>query len=131
MSRCSIPKVENCGRRHIVTAHIQLNVTASDWAAYQEEAMPGTARRSPTGLDESQVFRLFKCALKDDDRLVDAVVERLYRRMKEFDLERADDTVELIVDRNSGAGSRFGAFLDDLWPDRRPQFAPSSPGPRL
>ena len=51
--------------------------------------MTETGRRIATGLDESQIFRLFKCAVKDDDTLIDAVVERPYRKMKELDLERA------------------------------------------
>jgi hypothetical protein len=87
--------------------------------------MTGTGGRIATGLDESQIFRLFKCAVKDDDTLVDAIVERLYRKMKELDLERAEDTVELIVDRDVAAGSRFRALLNDLWPDQRAQFAAS------
>jgi hypothetical protein len=88
--------------------------------------MTGTGRRRiATGLDESQIFRLFKCAVKDDDTLVDAIVERLYRKMKELDLERAEDAVELIVDRDVAAGSRFRALLNDLWPDQRAQFAAS------
>ena len=87
--------------------------------------MTGKGRRIATGLDEFQIFRLFKCALKDDDTLVDAIVERLYRKMKELDLERAEDTVELIVDRDVTAGSRFRALLNDLWPDQRAQFAAS------
>jgi hypothetical protein len=85
--------------------------------------MIGAHRRSPTGLDESQIFRLFKCAVKDDDMLVDAVVEKLYRKMKEFDAGRAEYTVELVVDRDAAAGSRFKALLDDLWPERRAQAA--------
>jgi hypothetical protein len=64
-------------------------------------------------------------AVKDDDTLVDAIVERLYRKMKELDLERAEDAVELIVDRDVAAGSRFRALLNDLWPDKRAQFAAS------
>ena len=73
----------------------------------------------------SQVFRLFKCAVKDDDTLVDEIVERLYRNMKEFDQERAEDTVELIVDRDAAAGSRLRALLNELWPDQRADFAAS------
>jgi hypothetical protein len=87
--------------------------------------MTGKGRRIAIGLDESQIFRLFKCALKDHDTLVDAIVERLYRKMKELDLERAEDTVELIVDRDVEAGSRFRELLNDLWPDQRAQFAAS------
>jgi len=87
--------------------------------------MTGTGGRIATCLDESHVFRLFKCAVKDDDTLVDAIVERLYRKMNEFDRERAEDAVELIVDRDATAESSFRALLNDLWPDQRTQFAAS------
>ena len=53
--------------------------------------------------------------MKDDDTLVDAIVEKLYRSMKDFDPGRAEETIELIVDRDTTAGSKFGALLDDLW----------------
>ena len=46
--------------------------------------MSGTGREIPTGLSEFQVVRLFKCAVKDDDTLVDAIVEKLYGTMKDF-----------------------------------------------
>jgi hypothetical protein len=52
-------------------------------------------------------------AVKDDDT-VDAIVEKLYGTIKDFDARRAKQTVELIVDRDTTA-----ALLDDLWP-RRP-----------
>jgi hypothetical protein len=81
--------------------------------------MNGTSRRIPTGLNEFQVLRLFKCAVKDDDTLVDAIVERLYFTMKDRDSTRAENTVGLIVDRDATAGSKFGELLDELWP-RRP-----------
>ena len=38
--------------------------------------MSETGRAVPSGLNEFQVFRLFKCAVKDDDSLLDAMVER-------------------------------------------------------
>jgi hypothetical protein len=56
--------------------------------------MSQTGREIPTGLSEFHVIRLFKCALKDDDTLVDAIVEKLYGTMKDFDAERAKQTVE-------------------------------------
>ena len=61
--------------------------------------------------------------MKDDDTLVDAIIERLYRKMKEFDQERAEYTVELIVDRDAAAGLRFAVLLNDLWPDHRAEIA--------
>jgi hypothetical protein len=39
--------------------------------------------------------------------------------MKKFDLERAERAIELIVDRDTEAGSRFRALLEDMWPDGR------------
>jgi len=61
--------------------------------------------------------------VKDDYMLVDAIIEKLYLKMKEFDQERAEYTVELIVDRDAAAGSRFAVLLNDLWPDHRAQIA--------
>jgi hypothetical protein len=77
--------------------------------------MAGASQEIPKGLNEAQVVRLFKCALKDDDTLMDAIVEKLYRDMKDFDADRARKTIELIVDRDTTAGSRFGALLEELW----------------
>jgi len=81
--------------------------------------MSETGREIATGLNEFQVVRLFKCAVKDDDALVDAIVEKLYGTMKDFDAGRAKQTVELLVDRDTTAASKFRALLDDVWP-RRP-----------
>ncbi len=47
--------------------------------------MSGTPREVPKGLSDSHVVRLFKCAVKDDDSLVDAIVEKLYGTMRDFD----------------------------------------------
>jgi hypothetical protein len=51
----------------------------------------GTGREIPTGLNEFQVVRLFKCAVKDDDTLVDAIIEKLYRTMKDILTSAARD----------------------------------------
>jgi hypothetical protein len=68
----------------------------------------------PTTLNEHQISRLFKCAVKDDETLIDTIVERLYGRMKKFDGRRANQTVGLIVDRDAMAGATLGAFLDEV-----------------
>ena len=39
--------------------------------------------------------------------------------MKDFDAGRAKQAVELIVDRDTTAASKFKALLDELWPSRR------------
>ena len=78
--------------------------------------MSATGREIPKGLSESQVVRLLKCAVKDDDTLVDAIVEIVYGIMKEFDAARAKQTVELIVDRDTRGASKLRALLDELRP---------------
>jgi len=83
----------------------------------------GLVQNIPTGLNELQISRLFKCAVKDDAILVDAIVERVYRKMKEFDARRAEATVGLIVDRDAAAASTLGALLDEALPDHRVQAA--------
>jgi hypothetical protein len=85
--------------------------------------MSATGREISTGLNEFHVVRLFKCAVKDDDTLVDAIVEKLYGTMKDYDAGRAKQTVELIVDRDTTAASNFTALLDDLWPRRSSNLA--------
>ena len=85
--------------------------------------MTAQAGNIPTGLNETQISRLFSCAVKDDETLIDAIVERLYRKMKEFDARRADKAVGLIVDRDTTAGATLSAFLDEAFPDCRVQAA--------
>jgi hypothetical protein len=81
--------------------------------------MPKRGRAVPNGLNEFQVVRLFKCAVKDDDSFVDALVERLYGAMKDLDADRAKHAVELFVDRDAAAASKLGALIEELLP-RRP-----------
>ena len=38
-------------------------------------------------LTKNQVLRLWKCAVKDDDKLVDAVIEKLYEEMIAFEID--------------------------------------------
>ena len=66
---------------------------------------------------------MFKCAVKDDDSLVDAIVEKLYGTMRDFDAGRAKRTVELIVDRDATAASKLRVLLDDLWSLRSSEVA--------
>ena len=85
--------------------------------------MCGMGREIASRLNEFHVVRLFKCAVKDDDALVDAIVEKVYGTMKDFDAGRAKQTVELIVDRDTTAASKLGALLDDLRPLRLSDLA--------
>ena len=58
-------------------------------------------------LTKDEVFRLWKCAVKDDDRLVDAVIGNLYEQMIAFDLARAKIVMRLTIDRHEAAAPTF------------------------
>jgi len=57
---------------------------------------------------------LWKCAVKDDDKLVDAVIEKLYEEMIAFDLARAETVMQLIIDRDEAAVTTFRGLLQDI-----------------
>ena len=58
-----------------------------------------TGREIPAGLNEFHVVRLFRCAVKDDDTLVDAIVEKLYGTMKDFDAGQSCEHCSTIYGR--------------------------------
>jgi hypothetical protein len=65
-------------------------------------------------LTKEQVFRLWKCAIKDDDRLADALIQKIYDAMIVFDPKRAETVIRLIVDRHEAAERAFQDFLPDI-----------------
>ena len=72
------------------------------------------SERSRVPTDKKQVFRLWKCAVKDDDKLVDAVIEKLYEEMIAFDLACAETVMQLIIDRDEAAVPTFRGLLQDI-----------------
>ena len=68
--------------------------------------------RSP--LTQEQVFRLLRCAIKDDDELVDQIIDQVYENIVAFDYKRAESVIELIVRRSVTAKWAFRAFLKDM-----------------
>jgi hypothetical protein len=68
-------------------------------------------------LTKDQVFRLWKCAVKDDDNLVDAVIEQVYKEMIAFDLARAESVMQLIIDRDEAAALTFRDLLQEIATD--------------
>ena len=65
-------------------------------------------------LTKKQVYRLWKCAIKDDDRLADALIQKIYDGMIAFDPKRAETVIRLIVDRHQAAEPAFQDFLRDI-----------------
>jgi len=71
------------------------------------------SRQTPD-LTKEQVYRLWKCAIKDDDRLVDALIQKFYDTMIAFDPKRAEIVIRLIVDRNKAAEPTLHRLLRDI-----------------
>jgi hypothetical protein len=65
-------------------------------------------------LTQEQVFRLWRCAVKDDDKLVDAVIEKVYQDMIGFNPARAELVMQLIIDRDEAGETTFRGLLQDL-----------------
>ena len=60
-------------------------------------------------LTKEQVFRLWKCAVKDNDKLVE-----LYEEMIAFDPARAESVVQLTINRDDTAELIFRGMLRDM-----------------
>ena len=67
-----------------------------------------------SGLTKEQVFRLWRCAIKDDDTLVDEMIEHVYEDIVSFDRNRAESAMELTVRREVTAGRAFRSLLKDM-----------------
>ena len=65
-------------------------------------------------LTKEQVYRLWKCAIKDDDSLADVLIQIIYDTMIAFDPKRAETVIGLIVDRHETAEPAFQDFLRDI-----------------
>jgi hypothetical protein len=65
-------------------------------------------------LTKEQVFRLWKCAIKDDDKLVDEMIQQIYEHIIAFDYQRAECVIELVVRRHASAICAFRALLRDM-----------------
>ena len=74
-----------------------------------------TIKSRPTReLAQEQLYRLWKCAIKDDDRLVDALIQKFYDTMIAFDPKRAEIVIRLTVNRHEAAGPMFHRLLRDI-----------------
>ena len=62
-------------------------------------------------LTKEQVFRLWRCAVMDDDKLVDEVIQHAYEGMIAFDCGRAECVMGLMIRRHMTAGSELRTFL--------------------
>jgi hypothetical protein len=63
------------------------------------------------GLTEEAIFRLWKTAIKDDEKLLDEAIAAVHDQMISFDRVRAERVMELIIRRHRGAKDAFRAML--------------------
>jgi hypothetical protein len=66
------------------------------------------------GLTEGEIFRLWKAAIMDDDKLVDEVIQKVYLDMTSFDRQRAEDVMALVVRRNREALLTLRSLFEDM-----------------
>jgi hypothetical protein len=78
-------------------------------------------------LTREQVFRLLRCAIKDDEGLVDDIIEQVYENIVAFDYKRAECVIELIVQRSVTARWAFRSLLKDMRSVGTPTALPASP----
>lgn len=60
-----------------------------------------------------ELFRLWRAAIKDDDRITNFVIQTVYEDVMAFDCERAQVVMELIVRREPTARNAFHALLEE------------------
>lgn len=73
-----------------------------------------TLRVPRPALTNEQVFRLWRCAIKDDVSLVDELIFQVYENIMAFDRKRAECVMELIIRRSVTAGHAFRSLLNDM-----------------
>jgi len=67
-----------------------------------------------SNLTKEQVLRLWRCAIKDDDKLVDEVIQHAYEGMIAFDCTRAECVMGLMIRRHMSAGCELTTLLEDI-----------------
>jgi hypothetical protein len=65
-------------------------------------------------LSEEQIFRLWCAAVKDDDKQLDEVIQRVYRDMIKQDRERFEEVMYLAITRDVSAERALAELLNDI-----------------
>jgi hypothetical protein len=66
------------------------------------------------GLTQDGIFRLWKAAIKDDEKLLDDAIADAYDQMISSDRARAERVISLIIRRHREARDALKALLSDL-----------------
>jgi hypothetical protein len=85
------------------------HLVSGDDAARRAASVP----RHPA-LTPEQVFRLWRCAIKDDEQLVDELIESVYQNILAFNDRRAESVIELMCRRSIASRWAFHMLLKDM-----------------
>jgi hypothetical protein len=72
------------------------------------------------GLSPHAIFRLWKAALKDDEKLLDEAIASVHEQMTSLDQARAEHLMSLIIRRHRDAKGAFKAMLIDIRTQSQP-----------
>jgi hypothetical protein len=86
-------------------------IMTPDFRSESLTAMLRGVRRS--ALTKDQLFRVWRAAIKDDERLIDELIQKIYDDMVAFDRDRAEG-VELIARRSAGARNALRCLLKEI-----------------
>jgi hypothetical protein len=120
---CSDPRSLGCDVAHRLDGLAALVIIQESAAPKRKSAVTETGQERlnatpPSGgkhpLTKEQIFQLWKCAIKDDDRLLDAVIQKLYDTIIAFDFERAENVIRLIIDRDEAAERNLRGMLQEI-----------------
>ena len=88
-----------------------------------------TSLSGRVALSPNAIFRLWKAALKDDERLLDDAIAAVHDQMMLSDRVRAERVISMIIRRHRHAKDAFTAMLTTLGgAGRRPKRFRSSYG---
>jgi hypothetical protein len=65
----------------------------------------------PISLTADAIFRVWKAAIKDDEKLLDELIASVYDHMMSMDQARAERVMSLIIQRHCDANEAFKAML--------------------
>jgi hypothetical protein len=83
------------------------------------------------GLSSNAIFRLWRAAVKDDERLLDEAIAAVHDEMMSLDRARAEHVISLIIRRHRDAKRAFRAVLNANRRRRRPTTVTLSAGNSL
>ena len=70
------------------------------------------ASSTRAGLSPNAIFRLWRAAVKDDERLLDEAIAAVHDQMMSLDRARAERVISLIIRRHRHAKCAFKAMLN-------------------